>query len=376
MRRICTEMENRIIKESAGDILSCPETYTAVYKSNFISMDFWSVAGLGLGIAAALKLSVSAETWIRFITVIFISVVIELFVLICQAFHRKKMRKKRLPGDKFQVNGGTIINLNYSKVGVHIIFAEDELTDNRGNPCCIMMPASYCMTPEYGERILLVYSDSGAYIPLRVTERTRDFIPEQAPEYFSKVNWSEAVRVPHPAAIDLDQKSAEMYEYEKAEFVKKYNSLKNIGVKNWLGIVLLSLLTLFLSGILFICLVSEDIITEFSTAVIFVILIGIVWMYLTYRFAKAIFTGRTRGLKKIKYKKKVMFYSINHALNDNNIRTKYLSVYEYINGRIKLVSYPVNGNAFLPKTISYGRIIYKYSEDAESCAKDLNFFAE
>lgn len=315
MKRECIELENRMIKECAGDILARPDTYknAIVFKS-------------------------------------------------------------KIPGDKFQVNGGTIINISYSKEGTYLIYAEDDLMDSKGNPCRIIYPALHGTNMKPGDRILLVYSDSGSYFPMRLTERTRDFIPEYAPEYFGRVDWSKAVCIPHPAAIDLDLRSSMMYEYEKIKFVEKGNSLKSIRIKNWIGIVLLSFLILFLFALLFIGLVAGDIIVEFSTAIIFAFALVLVWMFLTYKLIKKIIAGRTRGLKKIQYKKKVMFHSMNSAFDENNIHTKYVSVYEYINGVVELVSYPVNSNVFLPKKILYGKIIYKYSQDEKSCAKDINFF--
>lgn len=263
MKRECTEFENRILKECAGDILALPETYAAVYRSN-----------------------------LRF----------------C---------KKTLPGNKFRINGGTIINMDYSKEGTYLIYAEDDLMDSKGN---------------------------------------------------------HAVCIPHPAAIDLDQRSSMMYEYEKEKFMEKFKSFKTIRLKNWIAIVLLSFLILFLFALLFIGLVTEDVNTEFSTAVIFAAVQMLVWMFLIYKFAKFVLSGRTRGLDKVRYKKKVMFHSVNGAFDENNIYTKYISVCEYINGIVELVSYPVNSNVILPKKMPYGKMIYKYSRDEKSCAKDLNFF--
>lgn len=436
MKRQCTEAENRILKECAGDVLTRPETYKAVFKSSFLPVILKAVAALGLGVVAELKLSASIEIWIRFILFIWIvifililnlfisipekfqlvlrrslmpivfgatiglslgkanaaklsvsmetwiclmilicvAVIVGLFVLIWYVNNPKRIYKKRLPGDKFWVNGGTIIRIIYSKAGAYFIFAEDDLMDIKGNPCCIEYPASCCENVRYGERIILVYSDSGAYIPLRVTERTRDLIPEYAPEYFYKVNWKEAEVIPHPAAIDMDYRSSRMYEYERAEVVKKCKKLKNIRIKNSIGIVLVSVLILFPFALLFIGLVAEEVIKEFSTAVIFFSFLVLGWLFLTFLFAKAILARCNRETEKIQYKKKVMFHSVNSAYDEGNMYTKYISVYEYINGVVQLVSYPIKSNIFWTKKIPYGKIIYKYSQDKNSCTKDLNFF--
>lgn len=436
MKRQCTEAENRILKECAGDVLARPETYKAVFKSSFLPVALKAVAALGLGVVAELKLSASIEIWIRLMLLlclgifmlittlpilipekyhlvltrslapvvfgaiagvslgkanaaklsvsmetwiclmIFIcaAVIVGLFVLIWYINNPKRIYQKRLPGDKFWVNGGTIIRIVYSKAGVYFIFAEDNLMDIKGNPCCIEYPVSGYENIRYGERILLVYSDSGAYIPLRVTERTRDLIPEHAPEYFDKVDWKEAEVFPHPAVINMDYISSRMYEYERAEVVKKCKRFKNIPIRNRIGIVLLSVLILFLFAFLYIGLVAEGVITEFSTSVILFSFMVLGWLFLTFGFAKAILARCKRETEKIQYKKKVMFHSVNGAYDKGNIYTKYISVYEYINGVVQLVSYPIKSNIFWTKKIPYGKIIYKYSQDKNSCTKDLNFF--
>lgn len=436
MKRQCTEAENRILKECAGDILTRPETYKAMFKSNFLPVVLKAVAALGLGVVAELKLSASIEIWIRFvllicivifllitnqfisvpekyklllrrnlmpivfgaiaglslgkanasklsastktwiciIVLVWVAINVGLSVLIFHVNNLRRIYKKRIPGDKFWVNGGTIIRTIYSKAEVCYIFAEDDIMDSKGNLCCIEYPASCCENVRYGERILLVYSDSGEYIPLRVTERTRDLIPEYAPEYFYKVNWKEAVTLPHPAAVDMDYRSSRMYEYERAEVVKKCKRLKNIPIGNRIGIVLLSFLILLLLALLFIGLVAGDVITEFATAVIFFSFLVLVWLFLTFLFAKAILARCRRKIEKIQYKKKVMFHSVNYAYDKDNMFTKYISVYEYINGVVKVVSYPINSNIFWKKKIPYGKIIYKYSQETNSCSKDLNYF--
>lgn len=374
MKRQCTEAENRIIRECGKDILTRPEIYRAVFKSSMIPVLLGLLAGLGLGAGVAQLLSVSSEIWVRLILVVCITITVEVFVLIWQVCNRNKKHKKRLPGNKFWVNGGNVIKyINHSEDGPLLVFVEDDLIDAAGKPCCITYPAPYSLNITPGERILLVYSDAGAYIPVRITEQTRNLVPEYEPQYIGSVNLNEAVCLPHPAAMDMDQASYMMNECEIKEAVKKCNRVKSIRTRNWIGIILFSFLILFLAAILFIALVTEDVITELSQALVFLAIVLVVWIILTCGFAGIVLAGHTRGLKKIQYKKKVMFCSVNDAYH-NSIYEKYISVFEYINGNMELVSYPVTNNYFLPKDTPYGKIIYKYSKEAKSCAKDFNIF--
>lgn len=382
MKRECTEAENRVIKECAGDILARPENYRMetgdgllldilkLVKGSLIGAILSVTVFLGLSALAARNLALFDMDWTVLLIMIGVIAAAELLILMLQAYKKRKLRIKRLPGEKFWVNGGTVIQTKYSKAGAHLIFAEDDLTDSRKNPCSIIFPISYTIKVEPGERILLVYSDSGVYIPLRATDRTRDMIPAYAPAYFEDVDWSKAESFPHPAVMDLDWRSSALQEDEKAELIKKWNHFKTNFIQNGVAIALLSFLVLFLFGILFIFLVADDIIVEFSAAIVVFVLLVIGWILLTLLFAKLVLSGRARGLDKIQYRKKVMFYSGNGSYGEDDI-----TVYENINGNVRLVSYPMmKGNVFLPKEISYGEMIYKYSQDAKSCEKDFHFF--
>lgn len=381
MKRECTESENRLIKECADDILARSENcrletgdsllldILKLVKGSLIGAILSVTVFLGLSALAAGSLALFDIDWMVLLIIIGVIVAAELLILLLQACKKRKLHIKKLPGEKFRVNGGTVIGTKYTKAGAYLIFAEDDFTDSKKNPCSIMYPILYSVKLEPGERILLVYNDVGNYIPLRITDRTRNLVPEYAPAYFAEVDWSKAKSLPHPAIVELDKRSSAMQEKEKVEFVKKCNHSKELFALNWVGIVLFSFLILCLCGILFIFLVADDIITEPSAAVIVVVLLALVWMFLSYRFGRLVLSGRTRKLPKMQYRKKVMFYSMNSAYGEDSI-----TVYENINGNVKLLSYPMSCNVFLPKEISYGEVIYKYSQDAENNEGELYFF--
>lgn len=137
------------------------------------------------------------------------------------------------------MNGGTIISyVSYSKDNAWITFVEDDLFGAMGGPCSILYPAeSYLNNIVPGERIILVYSQNGAYIPMRVTDRTRGMIPMNPPEYFNTTDWVKAEKLSHPSVLNLDKTGYLLNEKEVDTFFKKCNSLKSIQTKNWIGII-------------------------------------------------------------------------------------------------------------------------------------------
>lgn len=316
MRRECTSEENAILKECGADIL----TYPGMYKSS-----------------------------------------------------------RYLPGNQFWVNGGTVLNyLNYNKEDAFLTIAEDDLKDEMGNRCCIKFPVPGDLDIEQGERILLVYTDTDAYIPLRVTERTQSMISMQNPDYFDEVDWDKTVKIPHPAILELDKKPRPLNEQDVETFKQKCNNTKDIKAKNWVGVILSSLLFFMLFALLFVFMVGSFITSPVMAIVAAVVTLA-AWGGSTVLFAKVVFSGKTRGLNKMHYKQKVMYLDIREAysmrINGVKIKNREICVYEYENGELKYSVYLVNNNVFLPKDIPYGKVIYRYSKREKISEYGLNYFA-
>lgn len=377
MLRECTEAENRILKESKADVLTLPELYAFANRKGVLPIIVGLFAGLVLGTVLALIVPVKEPVVIS--SLLFIGIILSLIVTEL-AWDRHGIRKSKnvdLPGEKFRVNGGVI--LDYSGIvneAACLAIAEDDLKDRLGNPVIIQYPAPHGLNVTLGERILIAYSDNGAYIPLRLTARTERMIPSNPPEYFRNVDWVNAVKLPHPAVMDLDNTGVRMNEKDTSEFAKKCNSIKNIKVKNWVGIILMSILILFLLFIAFIFLVGNEVVTEPGAILAAAGALLLIWLILSFLFAKAVLSGSTRGLKKIQYKKKVMFLKIHTEAGFNGAPMSYIQVFENVNGTFMTTNHLVSNNVFLPKDIPYGRVICKYSKEADSKERGLNYFCE
>lgn len=315
MKRACTEAENKIIKKCGKDLLTRPEFLGGNYR-----------------------------------------------------------KRKKLPGKQFWIAGGTVLEyIPHTEDGPLLVFAEDDFYDADGRHCVMILSAPYLLNIEVGERILLVYNEDGAYMPLRITEVTRGMVSASAPDYIDKVNWKEATILPHPAGVELEERSRLLYEEEAKALVKKCNKLKNIQRRNRVGIFLFSVLILMFEALAFVFLVAGEVIANPNEALLYIAAAIVFCLILTVLFAKLVLSGKLRGLKKIQYKKKVLFCSTDVTFM-NGYYERYISVFEVLNGRIQLISYPVINNYFLPKKTPYGKVLYKYSALAKSCARDWNFF--
>ncbi len=224
-------------------------------------------------------------------------------------------------GKQFWINGGTIINyVNYNETDAWLTIAEDDLRDIIGNYCCVRYQAPAGLDVKVGERILVVYNEDGVYIPLRVNEQTKQLISMQNPEYFDTVDWDKSIKIPHPAILELDQAPHLMNEQEVAQFAKK--------------------------GAQF--------------------------------FPKILRGLKEKQLQKVRYKKKVFYLDTNNdvmfRIYGKKIQNDQVRVFEYKNGKLEDCVYLTKNTNFLPRSIPYGKVIYKYTEKENVSAWGMNYF--
>ncbi len=227
MLRECTDWENCILQESRADILTYPELYVLGDKHSIFPTLLGIAAGLGLGAFLASRLPDMDFMWLCLLYIFCAAAAIGLFELIWRWRGYSKSRKAPLPGNKFRVNGGVI--LDYLICGenndAYLMIAEDDLRDAEGNPVRIQYPAKKNLSVRAGQRILIAYNDNGAYMPLRLTDKTNQMIPLEPPAYFQTVNWKETAKLPHPAVMDLDKKSYRMDEKEAEDLADARNGM-------------------------------------------------------------------------------------------------------------------------------------------------------
>lgn len=371
MRRECTEAENQIIRANMTDT-----TLFETKTSNIIPVALGFVVGLAVGVPIAVAVKSTSEAMIAFILIISITVMTNGCYFLWRRFEEKIGRKRRsrrtFSNGTFQINGGTVIGYFGSGEDAWLEFAEDDLLDSEGKPYIISFAVQNFPEVRPGDRILLVYCDTGEYIPVPVSEETRGMISMQLPDYWDKADKTKLVSIPHPNVISLDREAYRMNENETAALAKKCSG-KGMKAKNIVGIILLSLLVLVIFGLVFIFLVAGEVIESLNAACTAGIIMLALWGLSTYGIARGLGGSLTKSMKKLAYKKRVLFHSI-AADFENNTLVRELKVYEYVDGHLDLVSYSANGNVLLPKNIRYGTVIYKYSRKQDENKPYDNYF--
>ncbi len=375
MRRECTERENQIIRKFVSELL--PDQ---TFSEGNIGVMVPAVLGIILGLAVGTPIALAIKSPNKYLIQLVLGISIIIMENICIFTWREwqerktgKRRKKEISATgAFQVNGGTVLNyFRDDREGSWLLFAEDDLLDPFGKTYIIEYPVCNMGDIKPGERILLVYCHTGDYIPVHVNALTREMIPMQSPAYFAHTDWNTCTCLPHPNAVLLDRKAYHVNEKETAEFGKKCRNRKGMHARQIIGIVMLSILLLFIFAFIFIMLVAGEVIKTPEIALVAAIGLFTLWGLLAYGMAHLTNTGLSKGFHKFHFRKKVLFHSV--SITDYNVPVKNVTVYEYDSGTIKRLSYPVN-NLFLPKDLIFGTVIYKYSTKEDSKIKDVNYF--
>lgn len=174
---------------------------------------------------------------------------------------------------------------------------------------------------------------------------------------------------------NLDEKACPMNERDMAE-IMSVAKRKNVAKLN-VAIVLISFLILFIFALIFIFSVDTLVKTP-TVAVIVGAALLLIWIVLSIVFAKIIKTAKAKSLKKLRYKKRVMFLEKKDftyvRINGVPLKSKFISVSENKNGNLQVIDYVVNNTDFLPPNISIGSIVYKCTKEMETGDKDVNCF--
>lgn len=275
----------------------------------------------------------------------------------------------------FTINGGTVIDCTWDagKANVVLVFAEDDFSDKLTQPCAIKYPVGKYIDMKAGERLLVVHFSNGVFFPMKLNSLTAHLVPANPPASFSETDWSEAIVLPHPDAIWLEEKSSPMTAEDKAQLVAKQHGKGKLRLRDKAVIAMVGVMWFCLLALGYIALVAGEILTDAVMGLVALVLVVLLTIVGTVVFAKVLIGTRVRPLKSVRYQKRVLFHSMEFKLDEMGKRTE-LRVYENINGSLTLVSYPVGFNKFTAKDIYYGQALWKCSKDAVSCAQDINYF--
>lgn len=373
MLRECTAEEDRILKNSQEMELCPPDLHGFANRKGAMPIILGCFVGIGLGALLVLVLPIP-PVWLALCWLICIPLFMIAFDRGWQYLGCRRSSRAPLPGEHFSVNGGVVLeNTEWGRGEAELLIAEDDLRDEEGRPVRIAYPVLMNASVVTGQRILLAYCDNGAYIPLRLTAENGAMIPPEPPAYLQEVNWQDTPKLPHPAVLQLDRSSRQMNEKETKELARAYSSRTGTKARNWVGVILLGVLYLMLLGLLFIFLVGSGIIEEMAIGITVGVLLLLAWVLLTFFSARGLLRGIDKNMEKLRYRKKVMFSMTYTEGYMDAASTSYLNVYEYVDGELRQVNYPIQGNVLLPKDIPYGRVIHKYSRDPEG--KKMPYFA-
>lgn len=289
--------------------------------------------------------------------------------------HVRKSTNSVLPKERFWINGATVIECRWDpkEQEILLIYAEDDFRDALGRMCCLQYIVCKYIDMKFGDRILVVHCANGAYFPMLLNERTRGLIPSRAPEYFYEINWHNAGRLLHPMEHILENNSTAMNEADKEVVRERFRKVGKLRMRDKVAAFLTGFAAFIMFTFIFMFIITDEMIEAVIPILIGLGLVPALSVVVTIVFVGFLKLWRTSPIKKLNYKKVVLFHSI-YDDPDYLVSVKYLYVYEKINNRIELVSYPVGFNNFTMKDVYYGQMLYKCSIDAENESANMHYF--
>lgn len=289
--------------------------------------------------------------------------------------NENKRKGIRLPDEQFSINGGTIIECAWDpkEQEIHLVFAEDDFKDLQGRNCCFYYPVSRYLDLKLGDRILVVQGDSGIYFPMLLNEKSKTWIPVCPPEEFYQTNWSEVNRYPHPMAIQLKNDSVAMDENDKEIVREHFRKVGKLRGRDKVGAFLAGVAAFITFGVIFCITLTDEMIEQVIPVIIGMGLVPVLSVAVAIGLAVLLKTSRTRPISKLKYQKKVLLYCV-YESRDYMSPVKILYVFEKIDNKIQVVTYPIGFNNFVPKDMYYGQILHKCTKEAAQYTEDMKYF--
>ncbi len=289
--------------------------------------------------------------------------------------HVRKSTNSVLPKERFWINGATVIECRWDpkEQEILLIYAEDDFRDALGRMCCLQYIVCKYIDMKFGDRILVVHCANGAYFPMVLNERTKDLIPARAPEYFYETNWRDAKRLLHPLEYILESNSVAMNEADKAVVREQFRKVGKLRVRDKVAAFLTGVAAFIMFAFIFILTITDEMIEAVLPILIGLGLVPTLSIGAVIAFVICLKVSRTSPISKLCYKKVVLFHSI-YDDPDYLVSVKHLYVYEKINNRIELVSYPVGFNNLAIKDAYYGQVLHKCSKDTVNGTGDLHYF--
>lgn len=189
MIRKCTNEENALLKTCENDILS----YVGIKnssKNEAFRFEIITSIILAIGISAMVCLSYIIDNTITNILGVLIMIIVGSVIIYFDFLggHKRTKNKKHKLFQKsnFSINGGTFLEYcrDYDRgfiTGWRYI--EDDILDFNGKPIVLYSPLEKDLVMKKFDRMIILHTQKGDYIPMKLSETTASMISETVPDY-------------------------------------------------------------------------------------------------------------------------------------------------------------------------------------------------
>lgn len=361
MRRVCNQQELKILARSKKDILS--DTFAKNHGNGAWNLIFGILLGCIVGGAICIPLAYKAydagvkvnETVLSVGLTLFLNFLIVVMTAVVSVWLKKigfsRDTSKFFKNKVVEVNGATIVQID-TREGF-FSFIEDDFTERFGSRLYIIdypLISANAGNLKVGDRIMVVRTSDGAYIPMKLSDKTINFVERFSPIDINSIDLWNSPHIPHPNVDIIDKQHSSISEREKEEFIKSFKKT-NRNMKRGICITI-SILLVVIMFLIFCVMVADEVITYENFGIWGVGFIALVAL-LIIGFVFLVKNVGVKRAKRASYRKSVMF---NYSTMDSNGQTE-VWVYEYTNGVLGARMY---SNPIIEKNISYGTVLQKY----------------
>lgn len=353
MRRQCTENERNILLNNKRNIISG----NTLIRQNvgYAPIILGVIFGIAISIPIAINMKLESEAAIKSVMIGLIAVTSAVMQAILRLIMSARNKKAAFFKGNVCINGCTVLGVNY-KNG-HFVYVEDDFRNSENRLARISLPLPGNVSLKAGERLIAAVEENGSYFLLKVDDSTANMIPQQY-EYnlfdISNADMMAGDVIPHPNSVNLDKAPRNTSHEEKCALIG--NDAPGNKKKEVVIGICTAILYYMIAGLVWIMLVGNEVITDFTVAVVvgaISFLGGIACIILFVR----LFKRSQRKLISGEITVQTVMFAGRDVSMVGTAPVDSVRIYEYVNGELVLNTYP---NPAINVKCDYGTVLNKY----------------
>lgn len=352
MKRTCSEAEKELLYKNRAQMLEGIYQTASRSKVSHIFIAIFLAVVTMIGGAALAVVVFHAPKVVTIIWSLFcLCLSYAIFLAILNTLRINRRKKAFMKKENLMINGATLVKKEDEGC---FLYVEDDFVDASGKPILIEYPSRFLeiSQEDLGKRLLVVYDGEYNFQLVKVNDELSGLIPNYSDFYPLTDETESYTRVAHPNIEKVDKVGHEITESERAQFGDLYVRFVQGAtfrfVKIWIVAAVISL------GVLCVLLdsVEDGYPIEKTLPIGAAVVVGLLLLMTMSTLLGKWNLGR-QG-RAFAHVKEVIFHS--YVIEEHTIS---VIVYEWLNGKVQLCTYPAGNVA---SNTAYGSVLYKFTK--------------